>query len=142
MKYMDGYSGTPLPQKLGIKSATSAVVINGPENYRKLLGKLPDGVRLTNHLTANADFVHFFTTRRDELPEQLKLLRAKLSDTGTLWVSWPKKSSGVPTDVTEDVIRDVALPLGLVDTKVCAVDATWSGLKLMVRRENRRSITV
>jgi hypothetical protein len=142
MKYMDGYSGTPLPQKLGIKSGTSAVVINGPENYRKLLGKLPDGVRLTNHLTANADFVHFFTTRRDELPEQLKLLRAKLSDTGTLWVSWPKKSSGVPTDVTEDVIRDVALPLGLVDTKVCAVDATWSGLKLMVRRENRRSITV
>jgi hypothetical protein len=142
MKYMAGYSGTPLPQKLGIKSGTNAVVINGPENYRKLLGKLPDGVRLTNHLTANADFVHFFTTRRDELQEQLKLLRAKLSDTGTLWVSWPKKSSGVPTDVTEDVIRDVALPLGLVDTKVCAVDATWSGLKLMIRRENRRSTTV
>jgi hypothetical protein len=141
MKYMAGYSGTPLPQKLGIKSRTNAVVVNGPENYRKLLGKLPDGVRLTNHLTANADFVHFFTTRRDELPEQLKLLRAKLSDTGTLWVSWPKKSSGVPTDVTEDVIRDVALPLGLVDTKVCAVDAIWSGLKLMIRRENRRSTT-
>jgi hypothetical protein len=142
MKYMAGYSGTPLPQKLGIKSGTNAVVINGPENYRKLLGKLPDGVRLTNHLTANADFVHFFTTRRGELQEQLKLLRAKLCDTGTLWVSWPKKSCGVPTDVTEDVIRDVALPLGLVDTKVCAVDATWSGLKLMVRRENRRSTTV
>jgi len=141
MKYMAGYSGTPLPQKLGIKSGTNAVVVNAPENYRKLLGKLPEGVRLTNHLTANADFVHFFTTRRDELQEQLKLLRAKLSDTGTLWVSWPKKSSGVPTDVTEDVIRDVALPLGLVDTKVCAVDATWSGLKLMIRRENRRSTT-
>jgi len=141
MKYMAGYSGTPLPQKLGIKSGTNAVIVNGPENYRKLLGKLPDGVRLTNHLSANADFVHFFTTRRDELQEQLKLLRAKLSDTGTLWVSWPKKSSGVPTDVTEDVIRDVALPLGLVDTKVCAVDATWSGLKLMIRRENRRSTT-
>ena len=138
---MAGYSGTPLPQKLGIKSGTNAVIVNGPENYRKLLGKLPDGVRLTNHLSANADFVHFFTTRRDELQEQLKLLRAKLSDTGTLWVSWPKKSSGVPTDVTEDVIRDVALPLGLVDTKVCAVDATWSGLKLMIRRENRRSTT-
>jgi hypothetical protein len=136
---MAGYSGTPLAQKLGIKPGTNAVVINGPENYRKLLGKLPDGVRLTNHLTANADFVHFFTTRRDELQEQLKLLRAKLSDTGTLWVSWPKKSSGVPTDFTEDVIRDVALPLGLVDTKVCAVDEIWSGLKLMVRRENRRS---
>jgi hypothetical protein len=142
MKYMAGYSGTPLPQKLGIKSGTNAVVINGPKNYRKLLGKLPDGVRLTNHLTANADFVHFFTKRRSELGKQLPRLRAKLSDTGTLWVSWPKKSAGVPTDMTEDMIRDVALPLGLVDTKVCAVDEIWSGLKLMIRRENRRSTIV
>jgi hypothetical protein len=115
------------------------VVINGPENYRKRLGKLPDGARLSDRVTTESDFVHFFTKRRGELQRQLPRLRAKLSDTGTLWVSWPKKSAGVRTDVTEDMIRDVALPLGLVDTKVCAVDEIWSGLKLMIRRENRRS---
>ena len=80
--------------------------------------------------------------RRSELQRQLKLLRGKLSDTGTIWVSWPKKSAGVSTDVTEDAIREAALPLGLVDTKVCAVNETWSGLKLMIRRENRKSPTV
>lgn len=115
------------------------MVINGPENYRKLLDKLPDGARLSDRVTTESDFVHFFTKRRGELQRQLPRLRAKLSDTGTLWVSWPKKTAGVPTDMTEDVIRDVALPLGLVDTKVCAVDEIWSGLKLMIRRENRRS---
>jgi hypothetical protein len=138
---MAGYSGTALPQKLGIKPGTNVVVINGPENYRKLLGKLPEGVRLSDRVTTDSDFVHFFTKRRGELQKRLPRLRAKLSDTGTLWVSWPKKSAGVPSDMTEDVIRDVALPLGLVDTKVCAVDETWSGLKLMIRRENRRSTT-
>jgi hypothetical protein len=143
MKYiMAGYSGTPLPQKLGIKPGTNVVVINGPSNYRKLLGKLPQDARLSDRVTTDSDFVHFFTKRRGELQKQLPRLRAKLSDTGTLWVSWPKKSAGVPSDMTEDVIRDVALPLGLVDTKVCAVDATWSGLKLMIRQENRRSTIV
>jgi hypothetical protein len=136
---MAGYSGTPLLQKLGIKPGTNVVVINGPENYRKLLGKLPEGACLSDRLTTGPNFVHFFTKQRDELQRKLPRLRAKLSDTGTLWVSWPKKTAGVPTDMTEDVIRDVALPLGLVDTKVCAVDEIWSGLKLMIRRENRRS---
>jgi hypothetical protein len=136
---MAGYSGTPLPQKLGIKPGTNVVVINGPENYRKLLGKLPEGACLSERLTTDLNFVHFFTRRRSELRKQLPRLRAKLSDTGTLWVSWPKKSARVRTDVTEDMIRDVALPLGLVDTKVCAVDEIWSGLKLMIRRQNRRS---
>ena len=136
-----GYSGTPLIKKLGIKPGANVVVVNEPANYRKLLGKLPQGAHLTNRLIADLDFVHFFTTRRSELQKQLKLLRTKLSDSGTLWVSWPKKSAGVPTDVTEDIIRDVALPLGLVDTKVCAVDEIWSGLKLMIRRENRGSTT-
>ena len=136
---MAGYSGALLSQKLGIKPGTNVVVINGPENYRKRLGKLPDGARLSDRVTTESDFVHFFTKRRGELQRQLPRLRAKLSDTGTLWVSWPKKSAGVRTDVTEDMIRDVALPLGLVDTKVCAVDEIWSGLKLMIRRENRRS---
>ena len=135
---MAGYSGTPLPQKLGIKPGASVVVINGPKNYRKLLGKLPKGARLIDRLTTRLDFVHLFTDRRVELQRELKSLRRRLSDTGTLWVSWPKKSAGLPTDVTEDTIREVALPLGLVDTKVCAVDEIWSGLKLMVRKENRK----
>jgi hypothetical protein len=136
---MAGYSGTPLTQKLGIKPNTSVILINAPKNYRKLLGKLPDGVEFSDRVRAGCDFVHFFTARRRELEKQLGRLRAKLVDAGTLWVSWPKKSAGVPTDITEDVIRTVALPLGFVDVKVCAVDETWSGLKLMIRREKRRS---
>ena len=135
---MAGYSGTPLPQKLGIKPGASLVVINGPKNYRKLLGKLPQGARLIDRLTTRPDFVHLFAARRTQLQRELKFLRRRLSDTGTLWVSWPKKSAGLPTDVTEDTIRQAALPLGLVDTKVCAVDEIWSGLKLMVRKENRK----
>jgi hypothetical protein len=85
----------------------------------------------------NLEFIHCFVIQRSDLEKQLPRLRRKVRDDGTLWVSWPKKSAGVPTDVTEDVIRAVALPLGLVDTKVCAIDETWSGLKLMIRRENR-----
>jgi Protein of unknown function (DUF3052) len=136
---MAGYSGTPLSQKLGIKAGTTVLVINRPENYGELLGQLPNDVCLTDRPARDLDFVHFFTMRRSELQRQLKLLRGKLSDTGTIWVSWPKKSAGVSTDVTEDAIREAALPLGLVDTKVCAVNETWSGLKLMIRRENRKS---
>jgi len=135
---MAGYSGTPLPQKLGIKPGTTIVVINEPLKYRKLLGKL-DQVTFSNRIRANSDFVHLFTTRRSELESELSILRGKIPDNGTIWVSWPKKSANVPTDITEDVIREVALPLGLVDIKVCAVDETWSGLKLMIRRENRKS---
>ena len=136
---MAGYSGTPLPQKLGIKSGTTVVVINAPTNYRKLLGKLPNDVTFANRIGADPNFVHFFTTHRHELEKQLNSLRKKIAERGVVWVSWPKKSSGMATDITEDVIRDVALPLGFVDIKVCAVDETWSGLKLMIRRENRKS---
>lgn len=136
---MAGYSGTPLPQKLGIKPGTTVVVINAPINYRKLLGKLPSDVTFTNRTGANTSFVHFFTTRRSELEKQLNSLRKKIAENGLVWISWPKKSAGLSTDITEDVIRDVALPLGFVDIKVCAVDETWSGLKLMIRRENRKS---
>jgi hypothetical protein len=136
---MAGYSGTPLAQKLGIKAGTIVVVINAPPDYQKLLGKVASDARFSTRAGADADFVHFFTKRRAELEKQLTRLRPKLADSGMLWVSWPKKSSGVTTDMTEDVIRAVALPLGFVDTKVCAVDATWSGLKLMIRWENRKS---
>jgi hypothetical protein len=135
---MAGYSGTPLAQKLGIKPATTVIAIGQPANYRKLLGKVASEIKISDRATDNSSFIHFFTTRRSELEKQLPQLRKKIADTGTIWVSWPKKSARVPTDVTEDVIRAVALPLGFVDVKVCAVDETWSGLKLMIRRENRR----
>ena len=136
---MAGYSGTPLPQKLGIKPGLMVVTINAPANYRRLLGQIPDGVTFSERLKSGSSFVHLFTSRRSEIQKKMPILRNKLSDNGTIWVSWPKKSSGISTDVTEDVIREIALPLGFVDIKVCAVDETWSGLKLMIRRENRKS---
>jgi ABC-type Na+ transport system ATPase subunit NatA len=135
---MAGYSATPLPQKLGIKPGLTVVTISAPTNYRRLLGTAPQGISLTDRLKPDSNFVHVFIKQRSDLEKRLSLLRQKLADTGTVWVSWPKRSSGMPTDVTEDVIRAVALPLGFVDVKVCAIDETWSGLKLVVRRKNRK----
>ena len=134
---MAGYSDKPLAQKLGIKPGIGVVTINAPSNYQTLLDQSMKNVRFSARVEERCDFVHLFTKRRKELHKQLKRLRSKLADAGVLWVSWPKKTAGVPTDVTEDVIRAVALPLGFVDVKVCAVDETWSGLKLMIRREER-----
>ena len=136
---MAGYSGTPLPQKLGIKPGLTVVPINAPANYRRLLGQIPDSVTFSERLKSGSSFVHLFTSRRSEMQKKMSILRDKISDNGAIWVSWPKKSSGISTDVTEDVIREIALPLGFVDIKVCAVDDIWSGLKLMIRRENRKS---
>lgn len=136
---MPGYSGTPLPQKLGIKEGMIVVTIDAPENYRKLLGQISSGVNFATRPVGNSKFIHLFVTRRSELATQLSILRQKIAEDAAVWVSWPKKSSGVATDVTEDVIRAVALPLGFVDIKVCAVDEIWSGLKLMIRKENRKS---
>ena len=135
---MAGYSGTPLPQKLGIKPCLAVVTINSPTNYRRLLGTIPEGVTFSDRSRPDSSFVHVFIQKRSELEQRLSAIRRKIADTGTVWVSWPKRSSGVPTDVTEDVVRAVALPLGFVDVKVCAIDETWSGLKLMVRRSNRK----
>jgi hypothetical protein len=135
---MAGYSGTPLAQKLGWKPGATVVAINAPATYQKLLGKSARGLTFTKRLGTNPEFVHLFATRRSELAKQLSRLRKQIADTGMVWVSWPKKSSGVATDITEDTIRAVALPLGFVDTKVCAVDEVWSGLKLMVRLTERR----
>jgi hypothetical protein len=135
---MAGYSGTPLAKKLGIRPAMTVTVINEPANYRQLLSEGADGVEFSNRMRTDSSFVHFFTTRRSELEKELSRLRKKIPDTSTIWVSWPKQASAVTTDVTEDVIRAVALPLGFVDVKVCAIDETWSGLKLMVRRINRK----
>jgi hypothetical protein len=136
-----GYSGTPLAQKLGIKPGMKVIGIDAPSNYRKLLGSAAGTVSFGERASNNENFVHLFATQRSALEKQLVQLRKKLADSGTVWVSWPKKASGVQTDITEDVIRTVALPLGFVDVKVCAVDEIWSGLKLMVRREHRTQLT-
>jgi len=127
-----------VPQKLGIKPGLNVVTINAPPDYRRLLGPIPEKVTFSDRLKADSGFVHVFTKKRSELEKTLSVLREKIADTGTVWVSWPKKSSGIPADVTEDVIRAVPLPLGFVDVKVCAIDETWSGLKLMVRKEKRK----
>ena len=136
---MAGYSGKPLAQKLGIKAGCSIFVDQAPENYRKLVEPLPEGVSIVPRLADKVDIVHIFSSEAKDLAKKLKQFKKSIVENGMIWVSWPKKSAGVPTDVTEDVIREVALPLGLVDVKVCAVDEVWSGLKLVIRRENRKN---
>lgn len=132
-----GYSGTPLPKKLGIAESTQVALIDAPSDYEALLGRLPAGVNLGASLSQRTDLVHVFAIQRDELAVHLAKLRRKLRDDAVVWVSWPKKSSKVATTVTEDVVRELALPLGFVDIKVCAVSEVWSGLKLVVRKELR-----
>lgn len=136
---MTGYSGTPLVRKLGIRPSEKIVALGAPAHYAELLVDLPAGAMISNRAPREPQFVHLFVTMRSELEKQLTKLRALIADTGVLWVSWPKKFSKVPTDITEDIIRAVALPLGFVDVKVCAVDEVWSGLKLMIRRANRKA---
>ena len=135
---MAGYSKTPLAQKLGIKPGAEVAALGAPPGYRNWLAPLPEKVSFTDKTKAGSRFVHLFATERRLLEKELKRLRKIIDDAGVVWISWPKKSSGVATDITEDVIRDVCLPLDFVDVKVCAVDETWSGLKLMIRRENRK----
>lgn len=134
---MAGYSGTPLAKKLGIAAGSEVLLVGAPVNYRALLEPLPEGVRFCSELAPSTDLVHVFSTRRAELEKLLATLRAGMRPAATIWVSWPKKASKVPTDVTEDTVRELALPLGLVDIKVCAVDEIWSGLKLVLRKELR-----
>jgi hypothetical protein len=133
-----GYSGTPLWKKLGYKAGISAFVEGAPKNYFSLL-VLPADVKVSwlKAPSRGMGFVHVFATSAAKLKEKLKSHRAMIAPDAVIWVSWPKKSSGVATDVTEGVIRGVALPIGLVDIKVCAVDEIWSGLKLMIRKELR-----
>ena len=133
-----GYSGKALGQKLGIKSWTRVKTRNAPANYQQLLGPLPHDVQLSPRLRRPVDLVHIFSIARAHLVAELRRALDEIEQDGAVWVSWPKKASGVRTDITEDVIREVAFPLGLVDVKVCAVDETWSGLKLVIRKVNRR----
>lgn len=135
---MAGYSGTPLVKKLGLASGQRAFVENPPSNYRSLLDPLPDEVDFATRLHGRFDFIHFFVTTESRLRERLPVMLGRLARDGMIWVLWPKKASKVETDITEDTIRKVALPLGLVDVKVCAVDETWSGLKLVIRKELRK----
>jgi hypothetical protein len=133
----NGYSGTPLAKKLGIGENDRVVVIGAPSTYRASLQPLPASVTFAATIDSQTDLVHLFVNERGRLEEDLKACRAVLAPNAVVWVSWPKKSSKVSTDITEVVIREVALPLGWVDVKVCAVDAVWSGLKLVVRKALR-----
>ena len=132
-----GYSGTPLARKLGIVAGSRVVALRAPDGYRDWLAPLPEGVRFERAASATTDVVHVFADRRADLQSLLDNLRDRIAPAAAVWVSWPKKSSKVPTDITEDTIREIALPLGLVDIKVCAVSEVWSGLKLVIRKELR-----
>jgi len=132
-----GYSGTPLTKKLGIVEGVSIVTKNAPDEYADLLGPLPMGVIFEKRVSKATDLVHLFHSRKAELKKDLESLRAALRSDSAIWVSWPKKASKVPTEITEDTIRELALPLGFVDIKVCAVSEIWSGLKLVIRKELR-----
>lgn len=134
-----GYSGTPLAKKLGIAAGATVWTRGAPREYRAWLRPLPPRVRFVTTAAgrSSAGVLHVFATGRKELAATLEELYPLVLADAAVWVSWPKKTAKVATDVTEDVIREIALPLGFVDVKVCAVDAVWSGLKLVVRRENR-----
>jgi hypothetical protein len=136
---MAGYSGTPLAKKLGIREGHRVRIQGAPGDYLDLVSPIPKNVRLSNNLRKDVDICHFFTRSASELEAQLPKLIRTIHHDGMIWISWPKKSSGVRSSVTEDTIRSMALPLGLVDVKVCAVDETWSGLKLVIRKSLRRS---
>jgi hypothetical protein len=132
-----GYSGTPLSKKLGIKPGMTVVVMDGPDDYLELLAPLPEAVNITSKLQNGADILHIFTNSRDGLLRSLAEGKVMIRQDGAIWVSWYKKAAKLPTEITEDTIREAALALGLVDVKVCAVDEKWSGLKLVIRKENR-----
>jgi hypothetical protein len=132
-----GYSGTPLAKKLGIKAGASVAFLEAPAGFDETVAPLPDGVEVRRAAEPGLDVVVFFTKARAELEERIEDLRAAIAPAGGLWIGWPKRSSGVETDMTEDVVREVALPLGLVDVKVCAIDETWSGLRLVIRVTER-----
>lgn len=133
-----GYSGTPLAKKLGIKAGTRLLLRDAPADYAQMLEPMPEAVAFAARAAADVDIAHVFVTRKTDLKRHLEALRAALREDAAVWVSWPKKSAKMATDITEDAIRDVALPMGWVDIKVCAVDAVWSGLKLVVRKELRQ----
>jgi hypothetical protein len=132
-----GYSGTPLAKKLGFKAPMTVYTVGAPREYRDWLDGLDPGVDFSTRMPRPVAAAHVFVTRRADLAKHAAALRKSLEPAGFAWVSWPKKSAKVPTDITEDTIREVALPMGFVDVKVCAVSDVWSGLKLVIRRSER-----
>ena len=135
-----GYSGTPLAKKLGLKASSHVLLLGAAQEYVSLLEPLPEGVVFESSASPRVDIAQLFVTRKEELARHLRALRTKLRPDAVLWVCWPKKTANVPTTVTENTIREVALPLGFVDVKVCAVSDVWSGLKLVVRKELRQTL--
>ena len=137
---MAGYSATPLPQKLGIKPGHRVALVRAPPAFDGALEPLPRDVVVQPGLTGQIafDIVLLFVTQRVELKRDLPRVRRRMAPAAGFWVAWPKRDSRVATDMTEDVVREVALPTGLVDNKVCAIDETWSGLRLVIQMENRR----
>jgi hypothetical protein len=135
---MAGYSGTPLVKKIGIKPGHRIILRNHPSSFLKDLGALPEGVTKTDKLAGKADVVIYFTAKRSELEKDFPRLMKVHHPDGMIWISWPKRSSGKPTDLDENIVRDTGLALGVVDVKVCAIDETWSGLKFVVRLKDRR----
>ena len=134
---MAGYSATPLQKKLGFKEGQTIALLDTPDGFGALVGDLPNGVTVRSEARGKADVVVFFTKEAAALEKRIESLARMIHPTGGLWVAWPKRTSKVVTDMTEDRVRDVALPTGLVDTKVCAIDDTWSGLRLVWRRSER-----
>ena len=137
MSAVAGYSGTPLAKKLGIKEGSRVFLVGAPKHYARLVAPLPAGVQMVKTAGSTIDLIHIFSSARKDLERELKAALRAMRPDAVVWVSWPKKASGVATDITEDTIREVALPMGLVDIKVCAVDDVWSGLKLMIRKDRR-----
>jgi hypothetical protein len=136
---MAGYSGTPLIQKIGIKPGHRIILRNHPASFIKDLGKLPEGTQTAERVSGNANVIVYFTERLAGLEKDFSRLAATLVSDGMLWIGWPKKASGRPTDLTEEIVRRVGLECGLVDVKVCAIDETWSGLKFVIRVKDRKS---
>ena len=132
-----GYSATPLAQKLSLKPGMRALFVDMPDSVRAEIDPQALGLQLLDAPSAGIDVAHIFVHRRADLERELAALKQLLGPSGFIWVSWPKKAAKVDTDITEDVIRDVCLPMGLVDVKVCAIDVVWSGLKLVVRKSAR-----
>lgn len=130
---MAGYSGTPLPKKLGIKPLARVAFVRAPDDFASTLGDLPEGVAVRQQARGPLDVIVFFTSRRAELVRRFEQLARALDPAGGLWIAWPKRASGVPTDITEDIVREVGLAAGLVDNKVCAIDEVWSGLRFVYR---------
>ena len=135
---MAGYLGTPLVQKLGIKPDARVRFVNAPPDFAATLGTLPLGVEQVGGAAKNLDLAVLFVAETAALTERFPKVAVRLASAGMLWVAWPKKTSGVPTDLNENIVRDIGLAVGLVDTKVCAIDAVWSGLKFVYRLKDRK----